>query len=153
MSRRTALAAALATALLAGAISAFASGPPASLSGSLTPNGRVIWNLDALLGDANGARVDCFDGKRLEIFSVAKGGQCPSPEARYQAYVFTFLNAFHSQFTLVSLAHAPQTGATSAPLRVDGRYVSCPGGLYHHGRRGWLVEGGGTGPNGYFWCN
>jgi hypothetical protein len=153
MSRRTALAAALVTALVGGAISAFASGPSASLSSNLTANGRVIWNLDALLNDTNGARVDCYDGQHLEIFSVAKGADCPSPAARYQPYVFSFLNAFHSEFTLVARSSPPQTGATNAPLRVDGRYVSCPGGLYHHGRRGWLVEGGGAGPNGYFWCN
>jgi len=153
MRRRVALGAAVAAALAAGGISAFASGPSVTLAGNLTPNGRVIWNLDALLNDVNGARVDCYDGKRLEIFSVAKGGECPSPVARYQTYVFTFLDAFHSQFTLVARASPPQTGATSAPLRVNGRYVSCPGGLYHHGGPGWLVEGGGAGPNGYFWCN
>jgi len=153
MRRRAALAAAVVTALLAGGISALASGPSASLAGNLTANGRVIWNLDALLNDTNGARVDCYDAQHLELFSVAKGTACPSPQARYQTYVFTFLNAFHSQFTLVARSSPPQSGATNAPLRVNGRYVSCPGGLYHHGGRGWLVEGGGEGPNGYVWCN
>jgi hypothetical protein len=132
---------------------AAASGPPHALAPSLTSNGRVIWNLDALLNDTFGNRVDCFDAEHTAIFSVAHGSYCPSPEARYQQYDFTFLNAFHSDFRLVTLAKAPDTGATNSPLRVNGRYVSCPGGEYHHGGRGWLVFGGGAGPNGMFWCN
>jgi hypothetical protein len=154
MRRRTALAAGAGAAVLAGAIAAVAStGPSAPLARELTSNGRTIWNLDALVNDANGARVDCYDAKRDEIFSVVKGGACPSPQARYQVYAFTFLNAFHSQFTLVSRSAPPQTGATTVALRLDGRYVSCPNGLYHHGGRGWLVAGGGVGPNAYFWCS
>jgi len=140
--------------MLAGGVAdALASGPPASLAPSLTANGRVIWNLDALVNDTFGDRDECFDGKRIDIFSEAHGAGCPAPEARYQTYVFTFLNAFHSAFWLVRRSTPPNTGATTAALRVDGEYVSCPGGEYHHGGRGWLVEGGGAGPNGQFWCS
>ena len=128
---------------------ASAFGPPPGL----TPNGKVLWNLDALLNDTFGNRVDCFDDQRDAIFSVAHGAYCPAPEARYQTWDFTFLNAFHSQFRLVSLAKEPFTGVTNAPVRVGNRYISCPGGQYHHGGRGWIVIGGGAGPTGQFWCN
>jgi hypothetical protein len=130
-----------------------ATGPPPELSRSLTPNGRVLWNLDALLNDTFGNRVDCYDGQRIVLFSVPHGGYCPAPQARYQTYVFTFLNANHSEFRLVRLARAPDTGATNAPVRVGSRFVSCPDGQYHHSGRGWLVFGGGAGPTGLFWCN
>jgi hypothetical protein len=133
--------------LSAGAMPASAGGPPSGL----TPNGQVIWNLDALLNDTFGSRVDCWDGEQERLFSVPHGSYCPSPEARYQEYVFTFLNAFHSDFRLVRLAAEPNTGATSAAIRVGGDFVSCPDGEYHHGGRGWLVVGGAAGPK--FWCN
>lgn len=134
-------------ALVAG--SARAGGPPTGL----TANGVVLWNLDALLNDTFGDRVDCYDAKHVDIFSVARGQDCPAPEAEYQTYVFTFLNAFHSTFRLVRLARVPNTGVTNVPVRVDNRFVSCPDGLYHHGERGWLVFGGDAGPTGVFWCN
>ena len=101
----------------AGALSAMAAGPPASLAGSLTANGRVLWNLDALLNDTFGNRTDCYDAKETAIFAVGRGGSCPAPEARYQTYVFTFLNAFGSQFRLVALSKPPFTGVTNVPSR------------------------------------
>jgi hypothetical protein len=132
---------------------AAADGPPSSLVASLTSNGRVIWNLDALLNDTFGDRVDCFDSKQYRIFSVPRGDECPSPEARYQLWDFTFLNAFHSQFRLMHLAREPFTGVTNVPIKVGSDYVSCPDGEYHHGNRGWLVMGGGAGPTGQLWCD
>lgn len=128
--------------------SAFAGPPP-----GLTPNGRVLWNLDALLNDTFGNRVDCFDGKRYSLFSVARSSTCPAPEARYQTWDFTFLNASHSSFRLVQLTKEPLTGVTNVPVRVGDRYISCPDGEYRHGGPGWLVFGGGAGPTGLFWCN
>ena len=151
MTRRTVIASAIVAALVGGTL-ASAAGPPPSITPSLTPHGRVIWNLDALLLDTFGDRTACYDGEHTAIFSVARGSDCPSPSARYQEYVFTFLNARDSQFHLVKLAKEPFTGVTNSPLLVDGRYVACPGGEYQHGGEGWLVYGGGAGPNGYFWC-
>ena len=153
MTRKLVAVSALVLTLLAGPMIASAAGPPPALTPSLTPNGRVIWNLDALLNDTFGHRVDCWDGQHANVFSVAHRTFCPSPLARYQEYVFTFLNARDSQFHLVKLTKAPNTGATNAPITVGGLYVACPKGQYHHGGEGWLVEGGGAGPNGYFWCN
>jgi hypothetical protein len=113
----------------------------------------VLWNLDALLNDTFGNRVECWDDQREAIFSVPRGRYCPAPEARYQGWDFTFRNAYHSQFRLVHVAKVPDTGATNAPVRIGNRYISCPGGEYHHGGTGWLVVGGGAGPTGQFWCN
>ena len=150
MARLSSTLAVLAVAVLGGGAStADGAGPPQQL----TSNGRVIWNLDALLNDTFGNRVECFDSKRYAIFSVPHGSYCPSPEARYQAWDFTFLGAYHSAFRLVRLAKEPVTGVTNVPVRVGNRYVSCPGGKYHHGGPGWLVMGGGAGPTGQFWCN
>jgi hypothetical protein len=145
------IASAVVAALVGGTL-ASAADPPPSITPSLTPNGRVIWNLDGLLNDTFGDRTDCYDGAHAAIFSVAHGSDCPSPSARYQEYVFTFLNARDSQFHLVKLSKEPFTGVPNSPLLVDGSYVACPGGEYQHGGEGWLVCGGGAGPNGYFWC-
>jgi hypothetical protein len=140
----------LAAALLgAGARAATTAGPPPGL----TSNGRVLWNLDAVLNDTFGNRVECWDNQREVIFSVPHGSYCPAPAARYQPWEFTFLKAFHSEFRLVRLASQPDTGATSTPVHIGSRYISCPGGAYHHGGRGWIVIGGGAGPTGLFWCN
>ena len=136
-------------AALATATSAAAPAPPPGL----TSNGQVIWNLDALLEDTYGNRPACWDGKRAAIFAVPPGAECPAPAARYQAWDVTFLDARHSQFHLIHLSKEPATGATNVPIRVGSDYVSCPHGQYHHGRRGWLVFGGGAGPTGLFWCN
>jgi hypothetical protein len=135
--------------LFAPAIGLGASEPPAGL----TSSGRVIWNLDALLRDTYGSRVVCWDGQRYMIFAVARGRYCPAPEARYQAWDFTFRSARDSTFRRIHLAKEPSTGATNVPVRVGENYISCPNGRYHHGRRGWLVFGGGAGPTGQFWCN
>lgn len=132
---------------------AVVAGPPASIASSLTANGRVIWNLDALLNDTFGNRVECYRSSAVQIFSVPHGSYCPGDSASVQQYVFSFLNAHHSEFRLVRLARTPNTGATNGPLRIGSFFISCPNGEYHHGARGWLVFGGGAGPNGMFWCN
>lgn len=129
--------------------------PPSAFAGppvGLTSNGRVLWNLDALLNDF-GNRVECFDSRQYRIFSVPHRHYCPGPEARYQQWDFTFLNAFHSEFRLERLAKQPFTGVTNVPVRVGSEYISCPNGEYHHGGPGWIVFGGGAGPTGEFWCN
>lgn len=113
----------------------------------------MLWNLDALLNETFGKRLECWDSQKVVLFSVSHGSYCPSPEARYQQYEFTFLNAFHSAFYLLRLPKPPNTGATNQAVAVGGRYISCPNGEYHHGGRGWLVYGGGAGPTGLFWCN
>jgi hypothetical protein len=153
MTRYALVISAVLAAMLLGALAASAAGPPPSITPSLTPNGRVIWNLDALINDTFGDRVDCWDGERDNVFAVARNGECPGPEARYEEYVFTFLNARDSSFHLVKRSSPPFSGATSVPIRVDNEYVACPGGEYHHGGEGWLVDGGGAGPNGFFWCD
>jgi len=151
MGRSCWLAALAVVAVLSGALPATAAGPPATLSRSLTSNGQVIWNLDALVNDTFGDRVPCWDAKELNVFSVAKGGGgCPSPAARYSQYVFTFLGAQGSAFQLSSRSSAPDVGATNSPLRVNGRYVSCPKPLYPG--PGWLVYGGGEFADGLIWC-
>lgn len=129
-------------------------GPPPGLAPSLTSNGRVTWNLDALMNDTFGHRTPCYDGKGVTIFSVARGRDCAGPGTGYTPYMFTFTHAHHSQFRLVQLAKEPLVGVTNVLLRIKKRYVSCPNGLYHHGRRGWLVfGGGGPWPGSWFWCN
>lgn len=136
-------------AVLASATSAGAQVPPSGL----TRNGRVIWNLDALLRDTYGNRLVCWDGQRFVLFPASRSAGCPAPSARYQTWDFSFLNTHHSQFRRIHLLREPTTGVTNVPIRVGSDYVSCPHGQYHHGRRGWLVFGGGAGPTGLFWCN
>lgn len=118
----------------------------------LTTSGTVIWNLDALIRDTFGNRTACWDDKRYVIFAVPRGQGCPAPEARYQAWDFTFTNAQASAFRRVHLAKQPLTGVTNVPVRIGKDYVSCPTGHHQHGARVWLVFGGGHGPTGLFWC-
>src|SRR6185437_9202551 len=99
MARLTCLLCVLTAAAFGARAQATPSGPPSGL----TANGRVIWNLDALLNDTFGRRVPCFDAKRYVIFAVPHRTVCPSPEARYQGWNFTFLNAHHSAFRLIRL--------------------------------------------------
>ena len=138
------------------AAQSIADGPPSSLSPRLTANGRVLWNLDALMNDTFGSRVPCLDLSHYAFYAVPHGGDCTGPSrpaTSHYNYVFTFLSARLSKFRLVRLAKEPLTGATNVPLRLGGRYISCPNGEYHHGRRGWLVFGGGAPPNAEIWCN
>jgi hypothetical protein len=142
----------IATAATAGIVN----GPPGSLAPHLTANGRTLWNLDALMNDTFGSRVPCLDLSHYTFYSVPRGGDCTGPSrpaTSHYNYVFTFLKAHHSQLRLVRLAREPVTGVTNAPLRLGGRYISCPNGGYHHGGRGWLVFGGGAPPNAEIWCN
>ena len=133
-----------------------ASGPPSSLASRLTANGRTLWNLDALMNDTFGSRTPCLDLRHDDFYSVSRGGDCTGPSrpaTSHYDYVFTFLNAFHSDFRLVHVAKEPLTGVTNVPLRLGSRYISCPNGEYHQGHRGWLVFGGGAPPNAEIWCN
>jgi hypothetical protein len=138
-------------AVLFGAWPAIAAGPPPAVSRYLTPNGEVVWNLDALVNDTFGDRVPCWDDKNLNVFAVAHGSAgCPAPAARYAPYVFTFLGAHSSAFRLVARSTSPSTGATNSPIRVNRLYVSFPEPQYPG--PGWLVYGGGTFANGLIWC-
>jgi hypothetical protein len=151
MSRSFWLVAVAVVAVLLGALPAIAAGPPPTVSRYLTPNGEVVWNLDALVNDTFGDRVPCWDGKELNVFAVAHGSDgCPAPSARYAPYVFTFLGAHGSAFRLVSRSSEPITGVTNSPIRVDGLYVSCPRPQYPG--PGWVVYGGGTFATGLIWC-
>jgi hypothetical protein len=150
MRRSSWLAAIVVVAVLFGAFSASAAGPPPTVSRYLTPNGQVVWNLDALINDTFGHRVPCWDDRELNVFAVARGRDCPAPAARYAAYVFTFLGAHGSGFRLVSRSRAPVTGVTNSPIRVNGRYVSCSRPAYPG--PGWVVYGGGAFASGLIWC-
>jgi hypothetical protein len=130
------------------------SGPPTSLAEHLTPNGQTLWNLDALMNDEFPQRNPCLDLSRHAFYSVPTREECTGPSrpaTSHYGYVFTYLGALHSPFHLVRLAKAPRTGATNVPLRIGGRYISCPLGRYNHGP-GWLVFGGGEPPNAAIWC-
>lgn len=139
-----------------GATAGTANGPTGTLAPHLTANGRTLWNLDALMNDTFGSRVPCLDLSHYTFYSVRHGSDCTGPSrpaTSHYGYVFTFVNTFHSQFRLVRLAKEPSTGAKNVPLRLGGRYISCPDAEYHHGGPGWLVFGGGAPPNAAIWCN
>ena len=144
----------LLVAATAAATARIAGGPPASLATHLSPNGRTLWNLDALMNDVFPLRNPCLDLSHHTFYSVRTGRDCTGPlrpATSHYSYVFTYLGAIHSEFRLVRLAKAPRTGVVSVPLRIGGRYVSCPLGQYNHGP-GWLVFGGGAPPNAEIWC-
>jgi hypothetical protein len=128
--------------------SSLASPPP-----HLTSVGRLTWELDSLMGKTFGSRQVCFDSKQSTLFAVS-GRQCPLPIQRYLPYEYTFVRPTGSALRLVHLAREPLTGVTNVPVRVRHSYISCPNGAYHHGKRGWLVfGGGGPMPGSWFWCN
>lgn len=130
------------TASLAGVttVTGRAAGPPRGLS----TNGRVIWNLDALLKETFGTRTVCYRFKTSVIFSVPRNHDCGFPTVA-RAYEYTFANARDSAYHLARLAHYPDMGALNAALQIGGRYIIC-------GPRSVLGVGGDEGPGAFAWC-
>jgi hypothetical protein len=106
------------------------SGPPRGL----TPYGREVWQLDALLHDTFGKQVVSLEGVRdsenftTRFVAISGGGQ----------YTYTFANASHSTFKLTRLTRPPKTfynriDGFTQPFTVRGAYISC-------GRQRWLYE-------------
>jgi hypothetical protein len=127
--------------ILGGAASAAATTTFSRPPSQVTPYGRLMWNLDALVNDTFDHRKPCFDVQQNNVFAVARGGDC-GPTFRYALYTFTFLDAFHSSFRLVARSN-PWAGENVAPFTVAHRYVYC-------GRGRWLglFHGGGLWPLG-----
>lgn len=107
----------------------------------LTANGRLVWNLDALLHDTFGNReiyVNYTSATRIGNFSTRF---ISDAQSRY--YLYTFAAARHSQFRAVRPATAPRvfegTAAGEIPLKLLGAYISCGNGR-------WLYERSGQGP-------
>lgn len=116
----------LATAALSSAPSSARTSAAAIPSG-LTPHGREVWNLDALVNDTFGRRRPCWNNVNGNIFSVPQSQPCPYPRATYSIYTFTFLNAFRSRF--YRTAQPPRSG-NFTPVRIANRYVYCGSGKY-----------------------
>lgn len=115
--------------------------PPAGLSA----NGRLVWNLEALLHDTFGSR---------QVYvNPVKSNEWPAPEnfsphfisaAVSNYWVFTFANARHSSFKIVYHPTKPphaSHGVTGGegPIEVRGGYVAC-------GHARWLFQAAGQGP-------
>jgi hypothetical protein len=134
-----AIAACLATMVVALAVSGFAlANPPRGL----TESGRLLWNLEALLHDTFGSKP---------VYVNYSGG--PSrpgnfsthflDDARSRYFVYTFAAARHSTFRLIRpmIRPKPNIGVAGGetPLTVLGAYISCGSGK-------WLYEHWGNGP-------
>jgi hypothetical protein len=146
MRRSLWLAAIAIAALLCSTFPAAAAGPPLTLAHYLTKNGKLIWNVDALVSETIGDRTPCWDSKDYNIFAVARGAECPDVP-----YVVTFVDAHGSAFRLVARSTPPIMGATSSAIRINGRYVSCPNPVFPG--PGWVVFGGEELGDGLLWCS
>jgi hypothetical protein len=107
-------------------------------------NGRLLWNLEALLHDTFGSR-------RVYVTAL-KTNEWPGENfsAHFMSFsassywVFTFAKARHSSFRIVYHPAKPPHATHSVtggegPVEVRGGYVAC-------GNARWLYEGGGQGP-------
>lgn len=141
------LAAARASPIAAGREAAVAvSGPPPGL----TPYGRTIWQLDALLHDTFGNRQVYEDyptrGPGIGYFST-RG----ISDAQSVAYTYTFATAHHSAFRAVRPTHSPKVGTygtgDNVPLKIGSAYITCGGGKWLYQRNGSAL------PGGDMWCS
>lgn len=89
---------------------------------TLTHDGRVAWEVEALLRDTFGAKQPALETRDTN-FSCAGAG-C-SPLSRYSPYIYLFSNARHSGFRLVARSFAGGAFANATPIRIKGRYVAC----------------------------
>jgi hypothetical protein len=96
-------------------------GPPAGL----TANGRLVWEFEALLHDVFGSRHPYETGTDTFNFACAGTYNCV-PHAKWNAYVYTFVNAHASTLSLSSRTFAPGAfGNYPIPIRINGRYIAC----------------------------
>ena len=138
--------------LLMGVVRGGAAATQATLAGpppGLTPYGRVVWNLDALLHDTFGSHAvyENFAGNsRIPNFSTRFTGAATSVP-----YVYTFAVARHSAFRSLRPTHPPRIGnyvtGSNIPFKIRGAYISCGNGKWLYGRSGQAFSSGDT------WCS
>jgi hypothetical protein len=90
-------------------------GPPPGL----TPYGKLVWNLDALVRDFYGGAHACM---RVPRFAIHR---CRSPSFNDGDYRVTFANARRSQFRPFPRTTNPLRAVNAVPVTIDGRYISC----------------------------
>ena len=109
-------------------------GPP----DGLTAQGRLLWNMEALLRDTFERRTVWLHYGRTYDFSTASGALCCAGQ-----YYFTFSNARGSRFRAIRPTRPPKTlmGASGGevPLTIRLYYISCGSGR-------WLFRRVGNGP-------
>lgn len=129
-----------------GAALAMPTGPPVGL----TPFGRVVWNLDALLHDTFGnrrvwANPSGPDGQMSDFSTTFRSTATSAP------YVYTFANARVSSFRAVRPTRPPRIGTyatgSNVPVKIRGAYISCAKGKWLYERQGQAF------PNGPMWCS
>jgi hypothetical protein len=125
----------LACILVPGVASSSGMGQLSGPARGLTPYGREVWELDALLHDTFGKQVVNLAGANFttRFVAISGGGQ----------YTYTFADASHSTFRLMRLRRPPKTfynriDGYTQPFTVDGAYISC-------GDNRWLYRDYATG--------
>jgi hypothetical protein len=120
--------------------------PPAGL----TPYGRVVWNLDALLHDTFGSRPVWAnpsgpDGQITNFSTTFYSLASSTP------YVYTFATARRSSFRAMRPARPPKIGTyatgSNAPVTIRGMYIFCGNGKWLYERQGQAF------PIGPMWCS
>jgi hypothetical protein len=106
--------------------SAFAASRPSTPSGqpSLSDQGQLLWNLEALLHQTFGSRQPSVSGKNVsENFSCA--GDC-SPLSTYSPYFYTFTNLGKSDMRLSSADVLKDSfGNYPVPVLIRGKAIAC----------------------------
>jgi len=103
MKRRLLIATAAVAAALVSAGSAGAS-PPSGL----TPYGRVVWNLDALLHDTFGSRTVYLNARASYPRTPANFSTSFIDDAHSRYFIYTFANATGSTFKTVGPTKPPK---------------------------------------------
>ena len=114
------------------------SSPPSGLS----PQGRLVWNLDAALHDSFGARR-VYLAYRGQLRGPWNFQTTPTADCCGGFWLFTFASARHSAFRLrrppVRPRESPGAAGGEIPLTIRGRYIECS-------NRRWLYIHYGNGP-------
>lgn len=90
----------------------------------LSPYGRLIWNLDALVHDQYGGEHVCMRAKRFAIH------RCRSAIYIDGNYRATFANARHSHFRALARSSNPLRLVNVLPITIGGRYIQCGAGRW-----------------------
>jgi hypothetical protein len=92
----------------------------------LTPNGRTLWEFEALLHDTfHKLPVSAHYDQGHDWRFAACGRIGCAPLSYWNIYFFTFADARHSRFHLSARHSLPSFGNYPIPIKVRGRYVAC----------------------------
>jgi hypothetical protein len=103
---------------------------------SLTPYGRLVWNLDGLTRSTFGRRTVCLLFATNELSSSA----CTQAAHRRVRYEVTFADAATSSFRLSGKGPTIRLFKDRVPLKIAGRFIACGDGRWLTAGANWTLS-------------